>query len=276
MPTTFDVDNFLNPIVDCIVGSTAISSVPCYTVDFYSGSQPANPSTTPSGSQLTSSASLLLNGNYSAAASGVCKLSTSVSANAASTGTIGFARISTDGNIASIDTTVGVAGSGAGCILSSLSATKDSPITVTNLDVKMPYTNGGTLQLNSDVVNHLVSMVAGIDGTAMQMGINGSILVYSGSAPANADMSATGTLLATIPTGSNSPWGAASGGASSLTTNISSNASASGTAGYIRWVKGNYTIQGSVGTSNADFILDNLTITSGHAVTLTEATITLS
>jgi hypothetical protein len=275
MPTTFSSQYFLNPLVNAIVGSTALSSL-CYSVDFYSGAQPSDPGATPAGSLLVTSASIVLNGKYSAASGGVCKLATPASANATATGTIGFARIRNYSNYADIDTTVGLSGSGAGCILSSLSASSGSPITVTNLDVKMPYTNGGTLKLNSDVVDRLASLVAGVISTAMQMGINGSILVYSGVAPDNADMAATGTLLATIPTGSSSPWGAASGGASMLTTNISANATASGTAGYVRWVNGIFTIQGSVGTSAADFILDNLTITSGNPVTLTEATLTLS
>lgn len=274
MATIFSAANFLNMIITAMHGSS-VGNAPVGYVDFYSGAQPSDPSATPAGVLLHASSAISLVNKYSAAAGGVCQLSSPVSANATSTGTVGFARIKNASGTASVDTTVGVAGSGAGCILASLSASSGSPITVTNLDVKMPYTNGGTLKLNSDVVNQLAALASGASTTAMQMGINGSILVYSGTAPDNADMAATGTLLATIPTGASSPWGSVVNGASSLTTNISASASASGAAGYVRWVKGLYTIQGSVGTSAADFILDNLTITSGNPVTLTEATLTL-
>jgi hypothetical protein len=139
----------------------------------------------------------------------------------------------------------------------------------------MPYDSGGSLKLNSDVVNRLAAMVAGIDGTAMEMGVNGAIKIYSGSAPANADMAPTGTLLATILTGSTSPWSSSTGGTATLLSNLSTNAAATGTAGYVRWEKGLFVIQGSVGTSNADFILNSLSLTAGNPVTLTEASVTL-
>jgi hypothetical protein len=272
MATTFSSTYFRNPIVNGIIGSTPVNAL-CYYIDFYSGSQPASPDITPSGTQLASN--IVLNGNYSAPSGGVCTLSAPVTGTASASGTIGFARISDASGYPVIDTTVGLSGSGAGCIVSSTSVTSGGTITILNLDIKMPYDNGGSLKLNSDVVNRLAAMAAGIDGTAMQMGISGAVKIYSGTPPANADIAPTGTLLATIPTGATSPWSAASGGTATLLSNLSANASATGTAGYARWEKGQFVIQGSVGTSNANFILNTLSLTSGSPVTLTEASVTL-
>lgn len=274
MATTFSSTYFRDPIVNAITGSSSSSiNQLCYSVDFYSGSQPASPDITPSGTQLASGISL--SGKYSAPSAGVCTLSASVAGTASASGTIGFARIFDSSGNPVIDTTVGLTGSGAGCIVSSLSVTSGGTITILNLDIKMPYDSGGSLKLNSDVVNRLAAMVAGIDGTAMEMGVNGAIKIYSGSAPANADMAPTGTLLATILTGSTSPWSSSTGGTATLLSNLSTNAAATGTAGYVRWEKGLFVIQGSVGTSNADFILNSLSLTAGNPVTLTEASVTL-
>lgn len=277
MPTTFHTTNLLNTVVRALHHSTAMAGQPTYYAELWSGAQPADPSATPAGVLLHAASSFLLGGKWSAPSGGVSQFSSPASINATSTATVGFCRLkSSSSSLPTIDTTVGLAGSGAGCILSSLSTSSGSPITITNLDIKMPYDAGGTLKLNSDLVNKLVNMLINNAEPAAQMGINGSILIYSGAAPANADMAATGTLLATIPTGATTPWNTAPvGGAADLLSNISAAASATGTAGYVRWVKGLYTLQGSVGTSGADFILDSVSLVSGVLVALTEATITL-
>jgi len=275
MPTTFHTVNMLNTVVRALHHSTAMAGQPTYYLELWSGAQPSDPSATPAGTLLH--ASFVMPGKWSAPSAGVSQLASPASVNATSTSTVGFCRLkSSSSSLPMIDTTVGLAGSGAGCILSSLSTSSGSPITVTNLDIKMPYDAGGTLKLNSDLVNKLVNMLINSAEPAAQMGINGSILIYSGGAPANADMAPTGTLLATIPTGSATPWNTAPvGGAAGLQSDISAAASATGTAGYVRWVKDLYTVQGSVGTAAADFVVDSVSLVAGVPVTLTEATITL-
>lgn len=278
MPTTFHATNFLNAIVKALHHSTAISGQPTYYLEIYSGTQPSDPSVTPAGTLLHAVNTFTMQSKWSAPAGGVAVLAAPASVNATSTGTAGFARMkSSSSSLPCIDMSVGTVGSGAGCILQSLSVSNGSPIQVNNLSIKMPYDMGGSLKLNSDVVNKLVSMLINSGESAMQMGINGSIMIYSGSPPANADAAPTGTLLATIPTGAATPWNTNPvGGAADLVSNITAAASATGTAGYVRWVKGQYVIQGSVGTSGADFILDSVSLTSGVNVTLTEATIALA
>lgn len=277
MPTTFHTTYLLDAVVNALHHTTAISGQLTYYAELWSGAQPSDPGATPAGVLLHTANTFLLNAKFSAASAGVAQLASPVSINATSTETVGFLRLkSSSSAYPTIDTTVGLAGSGAGCILSSLSASSGSPLTITNLDIRMPYDAGGTLKLNSDLVNKLVSMLINSGEAAAQMGVNGSILVYSGAAPANADAIASGTLLATIPTGAATPWNtAAVGGAASLVSNISAAASATGTAGYVRWVKGAYVVQGSVGISGADFILDSVDLVSGVLATLTEATISL-
>lgn len=276
MPTTFSTTDFLNHIVVAIHDSWTPPYQSAYYAEPYSGAQPSGPSATPAGELLVAVNTLIV--GFNAPSGGVSQLAAPAASNATATSTVGFVRIKNAQPLPTIDVSVGLAGSGAGCILSSLSTSIGNPITITNLDVKMPYDAGGTLKLNSAVVDQLVKMVTGSPaGTALQMGINGSIQVYSGAAPADANMAATGVLLATIPTGATTPWATTTvnGGACALATSISAAASTTGTAGYVRWTKGLYTIQGSVGTVGADFVLDSVSLVSGVSVTLTEATITL-
>lgn len=279
MSATYSAANLLNPIVVALHHSVSPSwQGVCYAVA-WSGARPSDPGDAPVGTQLTSSYGLTLTTLFSAPVAGVSQLTASKqSDNAVAASTIGFMRLKNLGELGTSDVSVGLAGSGAGCILDTLSTTVGVPITITNLNVKMPYGVGGTLKLNTAVVNQLVKMMtADAAGTALQMGVNGSILVYSGAAPADADTAATGTLLATIPTGAATPWNTtATAGACNLVSSISALASATGTPGYVRWTKDLYTIQGSVGLSAADFILDSMSLVGGVSVALTEATITLA
>jgi hypothetical protein len=67
----------------------------------------------------------------------------------------------------------------------------------------------------------------------------------------------------------------ATGGSASLVSSLSVNASATGTAGYVRMVKGTYVLQGSVGTVATDFLLNAVDLVSGNSVSLIEATIAM-
>lgn len=106
----------------------------------------------------------------------------------------------------------------------------------------------------------------------------GSIEIRSGTQPANAAATATGTLLATLTL--NSPaFDASSGGSAALDVApaISDVAAAAGTAGWAR-VKdsgGATVFDGSVGTTGTDFIINSVTITLGQTVNLTGGTLSL-
>lgn len=108
----------------------------------------------------------------------------------------------------------------------------------------------------------------------------GTITVYTGVAPANAEAAVTGTSLLTFVTSTTS-WGAAAAGSSALAASIAATAIASGTPGYARfvWTSGSetYVIQGTCGgpASGADFILSASPIVSGNNYDLTAATMAL-
>lgn len=271
MPVTFHGTNFRNKVVNVVTGNTGTNTNTLKgTVEIWSGTQPADPSVTPGGTLLASVS--IATGAWSSPSAGIAVLSNPLSGTGSAAGTASFARIKDSANLPCVDLPCGVAGSGAGCILDNLSITNGGALQITNLSVKMPETLG-TIKLNVDLRNKLVDIWC-VTAGAPQLGVSGTVSTYTGSAPASADDAASGTKLVDIATGGTSPWGAAVGGSAALGSNLSANAVATGTAGYARWTKGLYTIQGSVGTSAADFILDSLTITNGNPVTLNEANVT--
>lgn len=101
--------------------------------------------------------------------------------------------------------------------------------------------------------------------------------IRTGSQPADADTAASGTLLVTLTL--NDPAGTQSGGVVTIDVSpaISASAVATGTAGWgrLKDSTGATVLDGSVGTSGADFIIDSTSITSGQTVALV-ATSTLT
>ncbi|MGE0383408.1 MAG: hypothetical protein AB7N65_24845 [Vicinamibacterales bacterium] len=273
MPTTFHTTNWKNKIIDCLSGKSSTNTTTLEggsaNVKLYSGSQPADPSVAPSGTLL---ATITVAANaWGAPSAGIAVLANPIAGSGSANGTAAFARISDSAGNACIDTPVSLAGGGGGVILDNLSITNGGAIQITNMSVKAPASLG-TIKLNMDLRNQLVTQWTDTAG-ASQLGVSGTISIYTGSQPAGADAPATGTKLVDIPTGGTSPWNTAVGGAASLASNLAANAVATGTAGYVRWTKGAYTLDGSVGTSATDFIIDSTSITNGNPVTLTEATI---
>ncbi len=106
----------------------------------------------------------------------------------------------------------------------------------------------------------------------------GTIRILTGSAPADADASQTGTLLATL-TFSDPAFGAAADdtpGAIATANSITadSSADATGTATYFRALDSdaNVIFQGTVGTSGEDLNLNSVAITAGAEVSITSLT----
>lgn len=117
----------------------------------------------------------------------------------------------------------------------------------------------------------------------MNTGGTGHILILTGSAPANAEASDTGSTLATLtcsatafPASANnsSPRGAIAT-ASAITSDT--NAANTGTAGYFRAKNGAGTVvfQGTCGTASADMILNTTSIVAGATVSCSSWTVTL-
>lgn len=109
----------------------------------------------------------------------------------------------------------------------------------------------------------------------------GTVLIYTGSAPSDVDASATGTLLGTLTLGSPAFGNAADAapGATATANAITGDASAdaTGTAGYFRALTSGAAaiIQGTCGTSNADMILNTVSIEAGAAIDITSWTVTM-
>lgn len=108
----------------------------------------------------------------------------------------------------------------------------------------------------------------------------GTIKVYSGTQPANANASITGTLLATF-TLDNPAFGAASAGVLTLgATPLSTNGVAAGTATHFRCASGGTggvgtVFDGSVSTSGAQLNLNTTTISVGVTVEVTSGFFTM-
>lgn len=112
-----------------------------------------------------------------------------------------------------------------------------------------------------------------IESTA---GTSPKLRILTGSQPASCSAAQTGSLLAelTLP----SDWWAISGATGSLLGGATTGtAGATGTAGYFRLVNNSGVaclIQGSVGTSGTDMIVDSVSFTNGQAFSILSFSIT--
>jgi hypothetical protein len=118
-------------------------------------------------------------------------------------------------------------------------------------------------------------------------GHSGVIKIFTGSAPATCETADSGTALSTGCTFSATAFAAStdpgSTGLATATANAitaDTNAANTGTAGYFRGYSfdgATYTchLQGTVGTSSADMIVNTTSIVAGETVTITSLVVTL-
>jgi len=118
-------------------------------------------------------------------------------------------------------------------------------------------------------------------GTAIDAGTAAVINIYSGTAPANADAAlSSNTLLAQMTCSATAFIGITDTGSAARATFAAiapdTSADASGTATFWRLLTqnvGTVILQGTVGTSTADLVLNTTAITAGSQVSITSATI---
>ncbi len=117
---------------------------------------------------------------------------------------------------------------------------------------------------------------AQLDAIETVVGVSAILKIRSGAAPANVATADSGTVLATF----NLPadWMAAANAGSKAKSGPweESSADASGTAAHFRLYASDGStchMQGTVGTSGADMIIDNTSINAGQVVTITGFTI---
>lgn len=206
------------------------------------------------------------------ASGGVAMLQAAIATLAAASGTAGYARWLDSNGVAVIEGTVGTTGSGADFILDSLGITISTLTTLVAAAFKLPSTQG-TVQINSTLVDAIIDQVARNIAVIPGLGINGTIYVYTGSAPASVESAATGTLLAQFPTGTQG-WAAASAAVANLVATLSVAPIATGTAGYARWIKGAYTLQCAIGTAATDIIVDTTAFVTPVTRNITDMSIT--
>ena len=112
----------------------------------------------------------------------------------------------------------------------------------------------------------------GTQGVATQIG-SGTLVIYSGTAPAGPNEALSGnTALATFTFGAAASQGTPSAGSMTLAFAATTvTAAASATATFFRILSSTSAalVQGTVGTSGADFNLSSTAITSGDNVTIT-------
>lgn len=271
---------FKNALINSLRGSASVPASAFMTyVSYYSGAQAADPLTTPAGTFVNTSIAqnMTLSTSMSAPAGGISQLSAPKAAtvNANNAVTVTTARIyGSDASTAIVDTTATLSGGGGGAIPNVLLSSTGTPFVTNFFSVKLPNANG-TVSFNDALRDALISAVC-ITAANVAALSSASILVYSGSMPADANAPATGTLLWTGTTAaSGASWSAPAGGASALASSISANASATATGGYVRITKGVYVLQGSIGTAGTDFVFDSITFVNGNPFQLTNATITM-
>lgn len=127
------------------------------------------------------------------------------------------------------------------------------------------------VQLSTGVRN------ARLDQIEATIGVSAIMRIFSGSPPANCAAADSGTVLAelTLP----SDWMAAASGGNKALSGSWTDASANntGTAGHFRVYDNGITtchIQGTVGTSGTDMIVDSVSFTAGQSFTVNSFTLT--
>ena len=114
-------------------------------------------------------------------------------------------------------------------------------------------------------------------GTALDSGF---IRIYDGSQPANADTALSGqTLLAELTFGADAFGAAVAGLITANAVNSDASANATGTATWARLLKTDGTsvvMDGSVGTSAANVVINSTAISAGAAVNCSAVTLQVS
>lgn len=118
---------------------------------------------------------------------------------------------------------------------------------------------------------------ATLDAIETAIGLSAVLKIYTGSMPANVAAARTGTVLATLTLPSD--WMAAASGGAKAKSGTWTDASAdnTGTAGYFTIFALDGTtahIQGTVGVSATDMIVDSVSFTAGQSFTINTFTIT--
>ena len=118
---------------------------------------------------------------------------------------------------------------------------------------------------------------ARLDAIETAIGTSAVLKIRTGSAPADVATADSGTVLATLSLPSDWMAAASSGSKAKTGTWQDTSADATGTAAHFRIYASDGTtahMQGTVGTSGTDMIVDSVSFTAGQAFTISAFTLT--
>lgn len=235
---------------------------------------------------------------------GVVSLSAPLTFTPSAAGAITFLRMNVANGYGVFDIPLGLSGTNASGVVSSLTASVGVPVSVTDLRIKL--NTAGNLSVGSALANLFLSSIVNSDymgnpffiasaaskwnPIANDFSKTVTVNVYDGSIPAKADDAATGTKLWTKSISSNNLFSVTGLGVS-LAEGLTANALASGTPTYIRVVKAAYSgtlpqtgvphswpatvFQLPIGPPTNGCIMTPGVLVSGQSATITNMTVTL-
>lgn len=267
------------------------------------GVQPESPSVT---AGITVFQSVVISsGKWLPPGDGVSMLSSPIVFTPTASGSITFLRLTyaVASNSGIVDIPIGLAGSGASAVVSSLVASSGVPVSVT--DVRVKFNTAGSFSVGAVLANEFLSSLLMADrGNSMRSTqaasrfdsvSNGytravTVNVYDGTIPSHADNPATGIKLWTKSITSNNLF-TVNGVGMSLFEALTANAIASGAPTYLRVVKAAYTglnyqtgvadswpatvFQLPIGPPTNGCIMTPGVLVSGQSATITNMTVTL-
>jgi hypothetical protein len=128
----------------------------------------------------------------------------------------------------------------------------------------------------ANAITHTDAVRAALgDAFRTAVGATGSkLVIYSGTMPANAQAALSGNVAIATITGI--ALGASAAGVGTITASIADPSAVGGTASFFRWTNsaGTACLQGTVGTSGTDLVLNSVTIVATAVVTLSTGTYT--
>ncbi|WP_157288518.1 hypothetical protein [Uliginosibacterium gangwonense] len=252
----------------CLPGTTATSVV---RLRILTSAQLAPESTSLSSSWTASDT--CANMWSTGAVGGVKQLGVTWSGTSAVTGTaLSFCVYENSVGSASVTGTVGLSGSGADCILDTL--TINTPCKVVSMSWKIPATNGATVRWNEALRNAILNCLF-ITGTEPKLADGGTLTLYGGTQPTLASDPISGqTALATY-TFATTDFNDAASGSIALAATKATTFVAAGTATWGRWTKGLYAMDLSAGTAGSDITLSSALVASGASPTITALTLSV-
>lgn len=166
---------------------------------------------------------------------------------------------------------VSTTGGGGNLIAATTGFVSSTPVAVA-AQLRVPQSSAGTLKINQALANQIAACML-VSTTSPQMANGGTITFYDGTQAATADTAIGAQSVLGTLTLATSDYNNAAAGQSTLAASKTVTPSATGTVAWFRWTKSGYVIDGTVGTTGADIIVDSTAWTNGVNRSMTAATL---